>query len=138
MNRLTQASTSGTSDPRDDDALMSNAALARENVRFADTDRIIQEVSSLSFAPARLDVGTGEVNLSRFADGRLAPDVIRPTAASLQAFMERDMSDQVEWLAQRAKARGYADLGDLFGRAPALYTQLATAWRQIHPLPGLA
>jgi hypothetical protein len=58
------------------------------------------------------------------------------TAASIRAFMERDMSAQVKWLAQRAKAHGYADLDDLFGRAPAVYTALAVTWRQAHPLPG--
>jgi hypothetical protein len=57
-------------------------------------------------------------------------------AASIQAFMERDMSAQVGWLAQQATAHGYADLDDLFGRAPAVYTSLAVTWRQAHPLPG--
>jgi hypothetical protein len=46
------------------------------------------------------------------------------------------MSAQVKWLAQRAKAHGYADLDDLFGRAPAVYTALAVTWRQAHPLAG--
>jgi hypothetical protein len=49
--------------------------------------------------------------------------------------MERDMSEQVEWLAQRARTRGYADLDDLLGRAPAVYMQFAETWRQAHPTP---
>lgn len=65
-------------------------------------------------------------------------DQTQATAANTHAFMERDMSKQVEWLAYRAKAYGYADLDDLFGRAPAVYTQLAVAWRQMHPFPAMA
>ena len=57
------------------------------------------------------------------------------TAANTQAFMERDMSEQVEWLAQRARIRGYADLDELLGRAPAVYMQLAETWRQAHRRP---
>jgi len=60
------------------------------------------------------------------------------TAANMRAFMEQDMSAQVGWLAQRATAHGYADLDDLFGGAPAVYTDLAVTWRQAHPLPGAA
>jgi hypothetical protein len=52
--------------------------------------------------------------------------------------MERDMYNQVKWLAHRAKSYGYSDLDDLFGRAPAVYTYLAAAWRQAHPLPTMA
>lgn len=55
-------------------------------------------------------------------------------AANRQAFMEYDMSAQVTWLVQRAKARGFADLDDLLGRAPTLFTQLAAMWRQTHSL----
>ncbi|MDQ4148363.1 MAG: hypothetical protein M3120_11975 [Pseudomonadota bacterium] len=60
------------------------------------------------------------------------------TAANMRAFMEQDMSAQVGWLAQRATAHGYADLDDLFGRVPTVYTSLAVTWRQAHPLPGAA
>lgn len=52
--------------------------------------------------------------------------------------MERDMSAQVDWLARRAQARGFVDLDDLLGRAPAVFTQLAAMWRQTHSLPGTA
>jgi hypothetical protein len=55
-----------------------------------------------------------------------------------QVFLERGMSEQVEWLTQRAKARGYADLDELLGRAPAVYMQLAETWRQAHPPPEAA
>ncbi|MGH8501766.1 MAG: hypothetical protein ACREVE_04715 [Gammaproteobacteria bacterium] len=58
--------------------------------------------------------------------------------ADMQVFMERDMSEQVEWLVQRAMIHGYADLDDLLGRAPTVYTQLAVTWRQTHPLPAMA
>jgi hypothetical protein len=58
--------------------------------------------------------------------------------ANTQAFMERDLSEQVEWLAHLARSYGYADLDDLFGRAPAVYTQLAVTWRQTHPLNAMA
>jgi hypothetical protein len=60
------------------------------------------------------------------------------STASMQVFMERDMSEQVEWLAQRARHHGYADLDDLLGTAPAVYTQLAETWRQAHPLSEAA
>lgn len=58
--------------------------------------------------------------------------------ADTQAFMERDLSEQVAWLAYRAKSYGYADLNDLFGSAPAVYTQLAATWRQTHPPTAMA
>jgi hypothetical protein len=62
----------------------------------------------------------------------------RPAVAATQAPMERDMIDQVEWLLQRARARGYTDLADLYRRAPAVFTQLAAGWRQTHPLTEAA
>jgi hypothetical protein len=58
--------------------------------------------------------------------------------ANTQAFIERDLSEQVEWLAYRARSYGYADLDHLFGSAPAVYVQLAVTWRQTHPLPAMA
>lgn len=58
--------------------------------------------------------------------------------ASVQRRMERDMADQVDWLAQWASARGYAGLEDLFGKAPKVYMRLAARWRQSHPLRTMA
>ncbi len=60
------------------------------------------------------------------------------TKTTAKALMERDMYDQIQWLAHRANSYGYSDLDDLFGRAPAVYTYLAAAWRQAHPLPTMA
>jgi hypothetical protein len=73
MNRLTQTRTSRAIDATGDGALMSTAALARENLRFAGTGGVSRENRGNSFLPAFLDSGTGEIYLSRFADGRLAP-----------------------------------------------------------------
>lgn len=54
--------------------------------------------------------------------------------AKMQAIMLCDMSAQVTWLAQQAKARGYTDLNELFANAPAVYIQFAAMWREAHPL----
>jgi hypothetical protein len=59
-------------------------------------------------------------------------------AANLQAFMDHDMSAQVDWLGQHARTRGFANLDDLVSKAPAVFTQLASMWRQMHPLPQMA
>lgn len=71
--------------------------------------------------------------------GRLWPDSKHAPYAAVrneQAFTQRDMSAQRAWLAQRALSRGYANLDDLFCRAPAAYIRLAVMWRQTHPPPG--
>jgi hypothetical protein len=59
-------------------------------------------------------------------------------AANLPAFMDHDMSAQADWLGQHARSRGFADLDELLGNAPAVFTQLASMWRQMHPLPQMA
>ena len=74
---------------------------------------------------------------SRAANGELefAKNLTYSATATMQAFMERDMREQVTWLAQRARTRGYANLDDLLSRAPTVYTQLAGTWWKAHPLP---
>ena len=66
--------------------------------------------------------------------GSTTTDATQLAIADPQAFMERDMSEQVQWLTYRAKSHGYANLDNLLGKAPALYTRLAMTWRHAHPL----
>lgn len=73
MNRFTETEIRPEVDQTGRDTIMSTAVIARENVRFAGSGGVSQEGRRYAFVPAFLDSGTGEVYLSRFADGRLAP-----------------------------------------------------------------
>lgn len=53
-------------------------------------------------------------------------------------FMERDLTAQIKWMMGKAQRQGFADLDELLHRAPELYMQLATLWRQGHPIPRAA
>ncbi len=83
---------------------------------------------------------TNTLGASTNAARGVSPAQADPTSAAvhLPTFMARDLRAQVQWLASRAQAYGYADVDELFGRAPAVYTQLAVQWRQTHPLPAMA
>jgi hypothetical protein len=74
---------------------------------------------------------------SSAANGELefAKNLTYSATATMHAFMERDMREQVAWLAQRARTRGYANLDDLLSKAPTVYTQLSGTWWQAHPCP---
>jgi hypothetical protein len=50
-----------------------NGALARDNALYAGTGGVSERNRSAGFAPAYRDLESGEVVLSRFADGTLAP-----------------------------------------------------------------
>ena len=52
---------------------LTSAQLAHENHRFAGTHGISANNASLAFSPAFRNTQTGEIYLSRFADGRPAP-----------------------------------------------------------------
>ena len=61
----------------------------------------------------------------------ISPVISWPPACDMA---ERDLVDQAGWLARQAARRGYVDLDDLLGNAPAVYMQLAVLWRRTHPL----
>jgi hypothetical protein len=67
--------------------------------------------------------------------GSAKTDTTQLAIADPQAFMECDLGAQVQWLTCKAKSYGYANLDNLLGKAPALYTRLAEMWRHAHPLP---
>jgi hypothetical protein len=73
MNRSYKTSTDRATAAIGEDALTSTVTLALENARYAGTAGVSQGSRRLGFLPAFLDAGSGEVYLSRFADGRLAP-----------------------------------------------------------------
>lgn len=52
---------------------MNRQSLRQENRKFANTDGVSSQNRSLGFLPAFRDEDTGQVELARFADGRLAP-----------------------------------------------------------------
>lgn len=47
---------------------------------------------------------------------------------------ESDMNDQAAWLADKANEAGFAGVGDMLNRDPALFERLAYQWRLIHQL----
>jgi hypothetical protein len=73
MNRLTQAESRRASKRTEKAVPMSSFALATENARFAGTGGVSRRARAFRFLPAFRDSGTGQVYLSRFADGHLAP-----------------------------------------------------------------
>lgn len=56
-----------------DSASWCNGTLARDNALFAGTGGVSERNRAAGFAPAYRDSESGEVALSRFADGTLAP-----------------------------------------------------------------
>jgi hypothetical protein len=72
MNTLAQTGASGHTDTGKA-PLTSSASLVEENIRFAGTSGVSQGSRRLGFLLAFLDTGSGQVYLSRFGDGRLAP-----------------------------------------------------------------
>jgi len=62
------------------------------------------------------------------------PSASTTPQSAIARAMERDMTAQARWLAAQAARRGYRSLDELLFRTPALYTRLASRWRQLHPL----
>lgn len=137
MNRSTPTRTNPAIDFADDGALMSAASLATENARFAGSGGVSQGARRQGFLPAFLDRGTGEVYLSRFADGRLAPihvldglpvrlvvmhNTHRVTAAKASVIAGFVRSQSFYTRAQAALAAGHADISTNAPRA-AVKTQ---------------
>jgi hypothetical protein len=54
-------------------SIVTPAHLETESARYKGTGGISQENRDVGFVPAFLDTETGEIHLSRFADGRQAP-----------------------------------------------------------------
>ena len=65
--------TQDTSNVKPEKQLLTTGALRRQNVVFRGSGGVSEENRSSGFAPAFLDMETGNVYLARFADGRQAP-----------------------------------------------------------------
>lgn len=73
------------------------------------------------------DAVWGTIDLPRHAPLFLGQDHV-------PVVMSSDAWAQYCWLLEQARARGFHDIGTLAATQPDVFDQLASAWRQQHPV----
>ncbi|MBK5939950.1 hypothetical protein CCR96_12005 [Halochromatium roseum] len=113
----TAASTCGNDRERRMQGALTELTLRHENEIYAETRGISQSNRSLGWRPGYLNLATGEIELSRFGDGRLAP--IHVLDGLPEAWVQRRDADGHVIAAEPEVVSGFIRAGQFYTRDQA-------------------